>query len=163
MGLVLLWHAQVMQRKILESTKDMTERYGMMVETQLKEVFVEKLLQTVDHPAFGLTIDMGNFMCVNADPVAAVRQLLPYAIHAHVKDFHIRPKKTMPPSGWFATPTPIALRGAIVGHGAIDIPAQLKLLKRAKYAGWLSLEFEGMEDPELGVREGLKFLRRELA
>ena len=42
---------------------------------------VEKLLQTVDHPAFGLTIDMGNFMCVNADPVAAVRQLLPYAIH----------------------------------------------------------------------------------
>jgi sugar phosphate isomerase/epimerase len=66
----------------------------------------------------------------------------------------------MPPSGWFATPARIALRGAIVGHGAIDVPAQLTLLKAAKYDGWLSLEFEGMEDPITGVRLGLEYLRR---
>ena len=123
---------------------------------------VEKIIKTVAHENFGLTLDMGNFLCVDADPVAAVKQLLPYAFHVHVKDFHIKPKKLIPPSGWFATPTLIALRGAIVGHGQIDIPAQLKLLKQAKYAGYLSLEFEGMEDSQVGVVEGLKYLQREL-
>jgi sugar phosphate isomerase/epimerase len=123
---------------------------------------VEKLIKTVCHDNFGLTIDMGNFLCVNADPVAAVKQLVRYAQMAHVKDFHVRPKNTMPPSGWFKTPTSIALRGAIVGHGAIDVPAQLKLLKQAGYSGYLSLEFEGMEEPTRAVALGLEYLRQQL-
>jgi sugar phosphate isomerase/epimerase len=121
-----------------------------------------KLIQTVNHPNFGLTLDMGNFMCVDADPVAAVKQCLPYAQMVHVKDFHRKLKKQAPPTGWFATPTPYALRGAIVGHGVIDIPAQLKLLKRAKYDGVLSLEFEGIEDPAFAVQTGLEYLKTEL-
>ena len=81
---------------------------------------------------------------------------------AHVKDFHIRPKKVMPPSGWFATPTSIALRGAIVGHGAVDVPKQLRLMKKAGYKGYLSLEFEGMEEPTRAVTLGLEFLTQQL-
>lgn len=123
---------------------------------------VKKLIDTVNHDNFSLTIDMGNFLCVNADPVEAVRMLAKYAVMAHTKDFHIRPKKSVPPTGWFATPTPIALRGAIVGHGAIDIPKQLRILKSAGYKGYLSLEFEGMEDPPTAVALGLDYLRREL-
>jgi sugar phosphate isomerase/epimerase len=123
----------------------------------------EKLLKTVDHPNFGLTIDMGNFLCVNDDPVKAVKRLSRYAVMAHVKDFHVRPKSTMPPSGWFATPTPIALRGAIVGHGDNDIPTEIKLLKQAKYRGYLSLEFEGMEEAAGAVLSGLNYLRPLLA
>jgi sugar phosphate isomerase/epimerase len=123
---------------------------------------VEQIIKHVNHENFGLTLDMGNFLCVNADPVAAVRQLLPWALHVHVKDFHIRSKRDLPLTGWFATPTPIALRGAIVGHGHIDIPAQLALLRKARYDGWLSLEFEGLEDPELAIREGLAYLANRL-
>ena len=48
---------------------------------------------------------------------------------------------------------------AIVGQGTLDLPAQIKLLKRAKYDGFLSLEFEGMEDPRDAVRLGLAYLR----
>ena len=55
---------------------------------------VEKLIQTVKHPNFGLTIDMGNFLCVNEDPISAVKRVAKYAQMAHVKDFHVRPKKT---------------------------------------------------------------------
>ena len=120
---------------------------------------VEKLLKAVKHPNFALTLDMGNFLCVNDDPVAAVRRLAKYAVMVHVKDFHVRPKRRMPQSGWFATPTNIALRGAIVGHGEIDVPAQVALLKKSGYNGWLSLEFEGMEDPITAVRLGLEYLR----
>ena len=124
---------------------------------------VEKLLNTVNHPNFRLTIDMGNFLCVDADPVAAVEQMAKYAVMAHVKDFHVKPKKQAPPSGWFHTPKSIALRGAIVGHGAIDVPKQLKLLKKSGYDGWLSLEFEGMEEPRFAVKTGLDFLRSHLS
>lgn len=120
---------------------------------------VEKLIKTVDHPNFGLTLDMGNFLCVNEDPIAAVKRVAKYAQMAHVKDFHVRPKKAMPPSGWFATPTDIALRGAIVGHGVIDVPKQIELLKKSGYDGYLSLEFEGMEEPLTAVRLGLEYLR----
>lgn len=119
---------------------------------------VERLIRAVDHENFRLTIDMGNFLCVNDDPVRAVARLAKYVVMAHVKDFHVRPKASMPPAGWFATPTDIALRGAIVGHGAIDIPAQLELLKNAGYDHFLSLEFEGIEDPATGVRMGLEYL-----
>lgn len=121
---------------------------------------VEKLIKAVKHSNFGLTLDMGNFLCVNDDPVKAVRRLAKFAQMAHVKDFHVRPKDRMPPSGWFATPTTIALRGAIVGHGDIDIPAQLKHLKSAGYDGWLSLEFEGIEEPLAAIRLGLEYLRK---
>jgi sugar phosphate isomerase/epimerase len=79
---------------------------------------------------------MGNFLCVNENPVPAVKRLAKYAVMAHVKDFHIRPKESVPPSGWFKTPTPIALRGAIVGHGVIDVPAQIQHLRRAGTMGF---------------------------
>ncbi len=136
------------------------ENHGFYLQTADR---VEKLIQAVGDSNFGLTLDLGNFLCLNQDPVAATRQLVPYAVHVHVKDFHVRPKERKPPGGWFDTPTPLALRGAIVGHGVIDIPAQLKILRQAGYKGWLSLEFEGLEEPTRAVQLGLEYLRGQLA
>jgi sugar phosphate isomerase/epimerase len=135
------------------------ENHGFYMQASAR---VERLIRAVDHANYGLTVDMGNFLCVNEDPVAALRRVVRYVVHAHVKDFHVRPKRRMPPSGWFATPTPIALRGAIVGHGEIDIPAQLKILVRAGYQGYLSLEFEGIEEPAQAVRLGLEYVHAQL-
>jgi sugar phosphate isomerase/epimerase len=143
-----------------QGVKTSLENHGFYLQESRR---VEKLIKAVDHPNYGLTIDMGNFLCVNEDPVRAVARLAKYAIMAHAKDFHVRPKDRMPASGWFATPTSIALRGAIAGHGVIDIPAELRLLKKVGYTGYLSLEFEGMEDPRQAVRLGLDYLREQLA
>jgi len=136
--------------------KTSLENHGFFMQDSRR---VEKLIKAVDHDNFALTLDMGNFLCVNENPVPAVKRLAKYAVMAHVKDFHIRPKESVPPSGWFKTPTPIALRGAIVGHGVIDVPAQIQHLRRAGYDGFLSLEFEGMEEPLSAVRLGLEYLR----
>lgn len=144
------------QAKGLKTT---LENHGFYMQQSTR---VEKLIKAVNHPNFGLTMDMGNFLCVNENPTEAVARVAKYAVMCHTKDFHVRSKKTMPPSGWFATPTPIALRGAIVGHGVLDIPAQLKLLKKAKYNHYLSLEFEGMEEPTKAVPLGLEYLRKQL-
>jgi sugar phosphate isomerase/epimerase len=99
---------------------------------------------------------------VNDDPVRAVERLAKYVVMAHVKDFHVKPKDRSPGTGWFNTPTDIALRGAICGHGAIDIPAQLRLLTKAGYDGYLSLEFEGMEEPASAVKHGLDYVKKQL-
>lgn len=139
-----------------KGVKTSLENHGFYMQESKR---VEKLIKAVKHPNYGLTIDMGNFLCVNEEPVGAVKRLAKYAQMAHVKDFHVREKSTKPPTGWFDTPTEIALRGAICGHGEIDIPAEIKLLKRAGYDGFLSLEFEGMEEPVGAVRAGLDYLR----
>ena len=132
------------------------ENHGFFMQASRR---VEQLIRTVNHKNFGLTMDMGNFMCVNEPPVSAVRRVAKYAQMVHTKDFHARPKKTLPLPGWFATPTPIALRGAIVGHGVIDVPKQIAILKRAGYRGFLSLEFEGLEEPLTAVKMGVEYLR----
>jgi len=102
---------------------------------------------------------MGNFLCVNEAPEKAVANVAKLAIMCHVKDFHVKPKAKRPPTGWFDTPTEISLRGAIVGHGAIDIPKQLATLKKVGYKSWLSLEFEGIEEPAFAVKTGLDYLK----
>jgi sugar phosphate isomerase/epimerase len=142
-----------------KGVKTSLENHGFYMQASER---VEKLIKAVDHENYGLTLDMGNFLCVNEDPVKAVKRVAKYAIMAHVKDFHIKPKKQRPPTGWFDTPTPIALRGAIVGHGEIDVPAELKILKRTGYDYYLSLEFEGMEEPAFAVKTGLEYLREQL-
>lgn len=136
--------------------KTSLENHGFYMQESKR---VEKLINAVDHPNYGLTIDLGNFMCVNENPTDATKRLAKYVIMAHAKDFHVKPKDRMPHAGWFATPTDICLRGAIAGHGALDLPAQIKLLKKAGYNGYLSLEFEGIEEPTTGIKLGLDYLK----
>ncbi len=120
---------------------------------------VLRLVKRVARTNYGVTLDMGNFLCVNENPVAGVRRLARFAQMVHIKDFHVRPKRRMPPSGWFATPTKIALRGAIVGHGDIEVSAQLGILRKSRYRGYLSLEFEGIEEPIFAISQGLAYIR----
>ncbi len=140
--------------------KTSLENHGFYMQASER---VKKLIDAVAHENYGLTIDLGNFLCVNENCTDATRRLAKYVVMAHAKDFHVKPKKGMPPTGWFATPTNIALRGAIAGHGVLDLPAQLRLLKRAGYDGFLSLEFEGMEEPTQAITLGLDYLGSVLA
>ena len=121
---------------------------------------VLKLVRRVNHPNFGITVDIGNFMCVDEDSVSAVRRLAKYASFVHTKDFHHKTKREDPGDGWFQTAGGNYLRGAIVGHGVVDVPKCLALLKKAGYDGWLSIEFEGVEDPRVGVAMGIANLQR---
>lgn len=125
---------------------------------------VEKLMNAVGHPNFGALVDIGNFLCADEDPALAVARMAPYAFHVHVKDFHVKSgTDTDPGSGWFRSRGGNFLRGAIVGHGAVPVLQCLGTLKRAGYAGAVSLEFEGMEDPVVGVATGLANVKRFLA
>jgi sugar phosphate isomerase/epimerase len=124
---------------------------------------VEKLVNGVNDPNFGTLVDIGNFLCADEDPAAAVGRVAPYVFHAHAKDFHVKPGSAPEPgAGWFKSRAGTFLRGAIVGHGQVPVPQCLGILKRSGYDGYLSLEFEGMEEPLTGIAVGLENLRRYL-
>jgi sugar phosphate isomerase/epimerase len=84
-----------------------------------------------------------------------------YAFHVHAKDFHFKSGMMPDPGeGWFRSRGGNWLRGAIVGHGDVPVLPCLAVLKRAGYDGTVSLEFEGMEDPILGITIGYNNLKR---
>jgi sugar phosphate isomerase/epimerase len=141
--------------------KTMVENHGHFCQDSLR---VEKLVTAVDHPNFGVLIDMGNFICVDDDPTLAVGRLMPYAFHCHAKDFHLKPGTGMfPGQGWALTRSGNYRRGAIIGHGNVPVVQCLKVMANAGYKGVLSIEFEGMEDVLTGIRLGHDNLRRFVA
>ncbi len=141
--------------------KTMIENHGYFAQDSKR---VEKLVNVVNHPNFGLLLDMGNFLCVDENPTEAFGRLLPYAFHVHAKDFHVKSGlEADPGEGWFPSRAGNYLRGAIIGHGNAPITQCLRLLKREEYNGVLSVEFEGMENPITGITIGQNNLRRYLS
>lgn len=121
---------------------------------------VQALVHAVNHPHFRTTLDVGNFLCVDEDPAVAVRNNIGLASMVHIKDFYYRPEHRHPGEGWFRTAGGNWLRGAIAGHGDIDLPRVLRIVKQAGYDEYLSLEFEGLEDCRTGTKLGLEYVRR---
>ena len=149
------------------------ENHGLYVNGADRMV---RLLNAVDRPNVGMTLDVGNFLCVDDRPEVAVAKCIKYADMIHLKDFYIRKKdrmlpqdgmytagakpakpyvmptpeefRKMPPSlGYAGTASGLnILRGSILGQGDMDIWAILKTVKDAGYDKEVSIEFEGMED-----------------
>lgn len=116
---------------------------------------VQRLIDEVNRPNFKTTIDAGNFLCVDEDPVSAVKKNLPYTSNMiHLKDFYYRPEHLNPGPGWIVTSNGNFLRGAIFGQGDINVRQILKHLKSNGFDGYLSLEFEGMEECKQGTKLG---------
>ncbi|WBU53090.1 sugar phosphate isomerase/epimerase [Paracoccus sp. SCSIO 75233] len=49
------------------------------------------LLDTLNHPALGVCLDVANSICAGEWPEETVRMLAPYAINLHLKDYVITP------------------------------------------------------------------------
>lgn len=138
--------------------KTMTENHGFFSQDANR---VEKLINAVAHPNFGALVDIGNFMCADEYPPISVGILAPYAFHVHAKDFHFKKgTEVKPGTGWFCSRGGNYLRGAIIGHGDAGVYQSIHVLKRSKYDGFMSIEFEGMEDNLYGIQIGLENLKR---
>ncbi|HCP99609.1 MAG TPA: hypothetical protein DIT99_02425 [Candidatus Latescibacteria bacterium] len=103
-------------------------------------------------------------MCVDEDPATAIGRLIPYAFHVHAKDFHVKTGTSPDPGkGWFNSRAGNYLRGSIIGHGEVPLLSCLSIMKKHEYDGVLSIEFEGLEDPSVGLRIGFSNLKRYLS
>ena len=149
-------------REITEHAESMgirtcSENHGYIFQDSER---VKALIDAVDHPNYRWLVDLGNFLCVDEDPLSAVRVAAPYAIHVHAKDFLYKLKSdAVAPVGFFGTRGGNYLRGTVVGHGVVPVDACMKILKQQGYCGTLSLEFEGMEDNLVAIKTGYTYLR----
>ena len=141
--------------------RTMVENHGFFCQDSRR---VEKLANAVNHPNFGLLVDMGNFLCADEDPAEAIGRVIDHAFHVHAKDFHVKPGTASDPGkGWFRTRAGNFIRGSIIGHGDVPVTQCLAVMKKSGYDGVLSIEFEGLEDPIEGMAIGLANLRRYVA
>lgn len=141
--------------------RTMVENHGFFVQDSHR---VAKLAEAVDHPNFGVLVDVGNFLCADEEPLDGVRALAGRAFHVHIKDFHRKPADgPNPGEGWMQSRGGNYLRGAITGHGNVDVPACLAALQVGGYAGGISVEFEGLEDNLQALPIALANLRRYVA
>jgi sugar phosphate isomerase/epimerase len=152
------------------------ENHGTMLNGSER---IRRFVRLVDRDNYRVTLDVGNALCVDERADVCVRALLPWTAAVHIKDFYVRKDPAAigavyvnsrgeaaaaPPDQagfggpWIKTTHGRYLRGAIVGHGEIDIREIVSVLRSGGYDGNLTIEFEGIEDCELGSRMGLRNL-----
>lgn len=137
-----------------------TENHGYVFQDPDR---VEALILAVGHENYGWLCDIGNFLCADCNIVRAVSIAAPYTYHVHVKDFLVKLGEGDKPEGFFETRGGNYLRGTVLGHGEVPIATAIKALKRAGYDGYVSLEFEGMEENIPALQAGLSFLKKVIA
>ena len=139
--------------------KTCTENHGYISQDSDR---VERLFCAVNHDNFGVLVDMGNFICVDENPITAVSRLAPYAIHVHAKDMMVRNEqngrcKSMTRGGNYFC-------GTVIGEGDIPVKQCLRALtKRAGYDGYVSIEYEGASDCIDGIERGFANLKSYMA
>lgn len=95
-----------------------------------------RIVKAVNSPSFGVNLDTGNFK--GEDPYAELEALAPYAVNVQVKT-EINPGNK--------------------GKHPADLARMVKLLRDAKYSGYVVLEYEAAEDPFVAVPRYIKELR----
>ena len=120
---------------------------------------VKDIISKVNSPALRANIDTGNFLLVGQNPAEAAQVLAPLAALVHLKDFRV------PDPGQivhvYRGLDGSTFTGAVTGEGMVDLPAIISILRDSGYNGWLSLEYEGPDDPlTIGVPHSLNAARR---
>ena len=138
--------------------KTMSENHGQFLQDSIR---MEELVLAVNHPNYGLLVDMGNFMCADETSITALPNVMPYAFHVHAKDFLYKSgTEPRPDDSWFPTRGGNHLRGTILGHGVVSVGQCIEYVKKCNYNGVLSLEFEGSEEPLDAIRRGYEYMKR---
>jgi sugar phosphate isomerase/epimerase len=89
-----------------------------------KAANVVAILRGVDSPYAGCNLDISNF---RENPYEQIQTCLPYATHAHIRDFYGEPKKPL------------------------DLDRVWQMFTQSGYKGYMSVEYEGEEDAMSGV------------
>ena len=135
-----------------------SENHGFLMQDSTR---LEALFAAVDHPNYKWLCDIGNFCCSDEDLAAACGRLAEMAVHVHAKDGFIRSGMSYDPGeGWLRTRSGNFVRPTILGHGDVPVFQSLGVLHRAGYDGFVSIEFEGIEEPLEALAISVQNLKR---
>lgn len=100
-------------------------------------------------PRIGMCLDIGHDLRDGQDPVADLKKYSSRVFDIHIKD---------------VTEASKAGSTCEMGRGKIDIPAFVKMLRKVKYSGVCSLEYEkDMKDPLVGIAESIGYFKGVMA
>jgi L-ribulose-5-phosphate 3-epimerase len=100
---------------------------------------VKRVVDAVDSPWLRVTLDTGNFL---EDPYDRLRQLAPDTVLLQAKTY---------------------FGGGVWYTLELDYDRIATIMKDAGFGGWVSLEFEGKEDPLTAIPKSLALLRKAFA
>ena len=96
-------------------------------------------------PRIGMCLDIGHDARAGFDPVDDLKKY-----HTRVFDVHIKDVTSANKQGSCCE----------MGRGIVDIPAFIKMLRKVKYAGACSLEYEkDMKEPMAGIAESIGYFK----
>jgi sugar phosphate isomerase/epimerase len=98
-----------------------------------------RLVKGVNSPWLGVNLDTGNWP---DDPYSGIEKLAPYAVIVQAKTYY---------------------GGGVWYTLDLDYPRIAKILKAGGFRGWISLEMEGKEPPDVAVPKSLAVLRSAFA
>lgn len=113
---------------------------------------VVAMLTQLDSPYAMSCVDVGNFVPIGEDAAESVAKVMPFATHAHIKDFHRKDREGR--AEW---------RPCMPGRGDIDHEAVLRTFAQGGYDGALSIEAEGPEDDYVAAEWSTNWLRELIA
>jgi len=106
------------------------------------EIFLE-IVGRLRESGLRVNFDTSNQVIMSEDPLAVLREVKELVVHTHCSD---RLRMGEYPQ-------------AVAGEGVVDFPAIFETLRRAGFAGWLSVEYTGPEGLA-GMKRALDFVRR---
>jgi len=98
------------------------------------------IVEAIDSPWFGVNFDSGN-IAPTSDPYRELARIAPYTVNAQIKiEIPVNGKKV-----------------------PADLGRVIRILRKAKYAGYITLEYEGSEEPRKAIPQHLAELRALIA
>ena len=105
----------------------------------MKSDYLFRIVDGVNSPWLGINLDIGNFP---GDPIPEIERIAPRAAIVHFKTYY--------GGGEYYTLN-------------LDYKRIAGILRQANFKGWISLEMEGKEQPELAVAKSLDVMRTAFA
>ena len=100
---------------------------------------VLRIWEAFRSPTLGILMDTGNFL---EDPYDELEKLAPYTALVQAKTYYGGGE-------WYTLD--------------LDYPRIASILRKVNYSGWVSLEFEGKEDPNIAVPKSIAMLKEAFA
>ena len=128
------------------------ENHGGLPCTAEEQIAV---IRAINSPALRATIDVGNYRDGGQEGDVATALVAPYAAYVHFKDSKKAPDPSKP---WGYRTT-----GTVLGEGDVNLAGCVAALRKAGYAGFVALEYEGPEDETTGVPRSVAAMKKLLA
>ncbi len=108
---------------------------------QPEDIFLE-ILDRVDSPRLGVQYDPSNALIGGYDPIRFLERVLPRVVTMHASDRYLAAGTTIEElrgsDGTVGYSD--ALRHGEIGRGLVDYDAIFRILARAQFSGWISVE-----------------------